>query len=131
MRLLRLARGADLLAGVVAAAKGAGISTAWVQGIGALDGARLAWYDQEAMTYRESGFSGGLEILSLAGNLSLREGELFPHLHLVLSGPDGSPVGGHALPGCKVFVAELALWPHPPLERLADTPSGLWLWPPT
>lgn len=129
MRMARLEAGADLLEGVVAAARGAGAESGWVQGIGALDGACLAWYDQEAREYRERRFAGGLEIVSLAGNLSRREGALFPHIHLVLSGADCGTVGGHALPGCVVFATELAIWSHPPLERREDAASGLWLWP--
>ena len=129
MRLVLLPSGVDLLEGLLAVAAGEGTTTGWVQGIGALDGASLAWYDQEAQTYRESRHEGGLEILSLAGNLSRREGEVFPHIHLLLSRRDGSTVGGHALPGCKVFACELALWPHPEIQRFREEKTGLWLWP--
>lgn len=102
-----------------------------MQGIGALEIASVAWYDQAAGEYLETRLGGGLEILSLAGNVSMREGAAFAHVHLTLSGRDGAALGGHALPGCRVFACELALWPSPAtVVRSPDEGTGLWLWPP-
>jgi uncharacterized protein len=72
-----------------------------------------------------------VEIASGLGNVSLRDGEPFIHLHLVVSGPDGSAVGGHAMEGCRAFVVEAyfrALAGEPP-ERQEAPGMPLKIWP--
>jgi predicted DNA-binding protein with PD1-like motif len=66
-----------------------------VSGIGMLESPSLGYFDTEAKAYGERTFPGRHELLSLAGNISLREGTPFAHLHVVLGNPDYSVFGGH------------------------------------
>ncbi|PZN08738.1 MAG: DUF296 domain-containing protein, partial [Bacillota bacterium] len=49
----RMSRGDEILEHLTAVAREEGILTGWVQLLGAVETARLAFYDQDAKTYRE------------------------------------------------------------------------------
>lgn len=126
----RLEHGADLLDEIVALAERHGIEAGALQGLGALQRARLAYYDQTGKTYGEFALEQPLEITALAGNLSRRDGEHAAHVHLTLAASDGRAFGGHAAPGCVVFACELVVTEllGQPLERVHDEVTGLPLW---
>ncbi len=125
-----LERGEDLLEGLDRAVKELGLQAATLQVIGALEQATVGYFDQETKEYRPIS-TGHVEIASGVGNVSVRDGEPFIHLHVVLSGSDGSALGGHAMPGCRAFVVEAyfrALAGAPPV-RLESPLHGLKIWP--
>ncbi len=90
----------------------------------------VAYYRQDERRYVDMEIKKNVEILSGLGNISLKDGKPFVHLHLVLGQEDGSCVGGHAMPGCVIFAAEAALFALDglPLEREYDPETGLALW---
>jgi predicted DNA-binding protein with PD1-like motif len=103
-----LERGADLLDGLNRAVGELGIEAGTIQVIGALEEGVVGYFDPEAAEYRKIP-TGHVEIASGIGNVSTRDGTPFVHLHLVLSGPDGAAVGGHAMEGCRAYVVEAYL----------------------
>ena len=126
----RLTHGADLLDEIVTLAQRHGIEAGALQGLGALQRARLAYYDQTGKQYAEFAIDRPLEITSLTGNLSRRDGAPASHVHLTLAGHDGHAFGGHAAPGCEIFACELVVTEllGPALERAYDAVTGLPLW---
>ena len=126
----RLTHGGDLLEEIVKVAAEHNMQAAELRAIGALSAARLAYYDQTAHTYGELAFDAPLEIASLMGNISFRDGALFVHAHATLSDHDGACVGGHVYPGCTIFACELILQElvGEPLVREFDEVTGLGLW---
>ena len=126
----RLPHGGDLLAKIAAVADEHGMTTAEVRAIGALSEARLAFYDQETKAYGEFDVDGAVELLGLLGNVSRRDGATAVHAHATLAGHDGACVGGHVVPGCRIFACELILQElvGEPLERGYDAVTGLPLW---
>jgi len=66
-----------------------------IAGIGMLRDVKLAFWDGRG--YIEHHVEGPVELLSLQGNFSLKEGEPFAHCHVVLGHEDGSVVGGHLM----------------------------------
>jgi predicted DNA-binding protein with PD1-like motif len=128
--LVRLPKGADLLNALNAACQARGITKAAVQVIGALERATLGYYLQDERRYISYDLPEHCEVLCGAGNVSLKDGEAFVHLHLTLSKSDGSCLGGHAMEGCPIFAAEALLLPLPgaDLVRGFDEPTGLFLW---
>ena len=120
----RLRHGADLLEEIVALADRHEIE------LGALQRARLAFYDQAGKSYGEFALDRPLEITALAGNLSLRDGARTAHVHLTLAEHGGRAFGGHAAAGCVVFAAELLVVElrGASLERAHDETTGLPLW---
>jgi predicted DNA-binding protein with PD1-like motif len=103
-----LERGEDLLDGLNRAVAELGVEAGTIQVIGALQEAVVGYFDPQAGEYRNIP-TGHVEISSGLGNVSIRDGSPFIHLHLALSGPDGSTVGGHAMEGCRAFVVEAYL----------------------
>jgi predicted DNA-binding protein with PD1-like motif len=80
-------------------------------GIGAVRWARLGYYDQDAGEYLERRLEGGLEVVSLTGNVSLRsDGSFFPHTHVVLSDREMRAFAGHLFEAEVGPTLEIYLW---------------------
>ena len=126
----KLPAGADLYEGLTAFIRREKIRLGRIQGIGATTHAVVAYYNQERKAYENIEFPGGMEILSLSGNVSLRDGLPFLHAHIVLGDSQGRAFGGHLLPGTLVFAFEAVVdeLDGDAIERTPDERSGLWLW---
>jgi hypothetical protein len=101
-------------------------------GIGAVQKATIAYYDQKQIKYRDIMLNEPMEIVSLHGNVSLKDGKPFVHAHVVLGDEKGNVRGGHLLPGgTPVFACELTIdeFDGPELVREFDEITGLALWP--
>lgn len=127
----RLERGDDILEALTRVARDAGVATGWVQLLGAVERAHLAFYDQQDRVYKDLFVEEPCEILHGVGNVSQLEGDLFVHLHLTLGDAQGRAMGGHVLAGTRVFACEYVIWPlkGPELVRYPDEATGLKLWP--
>lgn len=125
----RLERGDDLLEGLERFCREHGVKAGCLMGIGALERAVLGFYVQRDGRYENLTFDRELEIASLTGNLSEKEGQPFVHAHLAVSDEERT-FGGHLMPGCRVFACEftvLAFQGQPPVRK-PDPATGLWLW---
>ena len=71
-----------------------------------------------------------LEISSLIGNISLKDGQPFVHAHVILSNARGKTWGGHLASGTIVFACEYTVEVFGGMEftRLHDEGTGLHLW---
>jgi len=128
----QLERGTDLHNGITRIVQEHGISVGRVTGMGAVQRAILAYYDQKTMTYENIALNGPLEIVSMYGNISTRDGKPFAHVHVVLSDERGNGKGGHLIAGgTPVFACEVTIeeFDGPPLVRGFDERTGLALWP--
>lgn len=125
-----LERGEDLLDGLNRAVAELGMNAGTIQVIGALQEAVVGYFDPEAGEYRDIP-TGHVEISAGLGNVSLKDGTPFIHLHLALSGPEGATVGGHAMAGCRAFVVEgyLRKLGGPPPVREQVPGIALKIWP--
>jgi predicted DNA-binding protein with PD1-like motif len=125
-----LERGENLLEGLNAAVEALGLEAATLQVIGGLERATVGYFDPATKQYLPTS-TGHVEVSAGLGNVSIRDARPFIHLHLVLSAPDGSTVGGHAMEGCRAFVVEAyfrKLDGPPPVRQ--ETPGmGLKVWP--
>jgi uncharacterized protein len=126
----QLPRGADLYDGLTQMVRRENIRFGRIQALGATTHAVLAYYDQQEKQYKPMEFSGGMEILNLHGNVSLRNGEPFIHLHVLLSDCEGRVFGGHVLPGTKLWALEVFIdeYDGEPPVRMNDESTGLFLW---
>ena len=125
-----LARGQDLLEGLNRAVAELGVRAATLQVIGGLEEAVVGYFDPDTAEYRPTR-TGHVEICAGLGNVSIRDGEPFIHLHLVVSGPDGAALGGHAMEGCRAYVVEAYFrkLDGPPPERQQVEGMSLKVWP--
>ena len=108
----KLGHGLDLLEEITAVCERQNIQLGRVEAIGAVKSARIGYYDQEAREYRFLTLDQPFEIISLIGNVSLRDW------------------GGHLAPGTVIFACEIFLeaFDGPCLERAFDDETGLPLW---
>jgi predicted DNA-binding protein with PD1-like motif len=126
----QLASGSDLYEEMTKIVQREDILIGRIQGIGAVTQAKIAYYDQNKSEYINLEFSDGMEIVSLTGNISMRDGKPFIHAHIVLSDREGKTFGGHLLPGTKLFACELFIeeFDGEKLIRTKDGKTGLFLW---
>ncbi|OAA30035.1 DNA-binding protein [Kosmotoga arenicorallina S304] len=66
-----------------------------ISGIGMLRDFELGWFNIQGMRYEKHFFSMPHELLSLQGNIALKDSEVFVHLHASLAGPSHECLGGH------------------------------------
>lgn len=126
----QLPHGVDLLDELTAIVKREDIRMGRLSAIGATMNATVAFYDQNTQTYNPLEFRGGMEILSLTGNISVRDGAPFVHAHIVLGDKEGKAFGGHLMKGTTVYALEVFIEEYEGdwLERKHDPLTGLYLW---
>ncbi len=126
----RLPCGGDLLNSLTDFAREKNIRTGQVQVIGALQRAVIGFYHQDQRKYQSISFDKHLEILSLEGNISLKDGKPFVHAHITLGDEKGNSFGGHLMEGTVVFAGEFIIreFEGRDLSRVYDEETGLALW---
>ena len=126
----RLAHGADLLEELTRIVVERGIRLGRIEAIGAVQRARIGFYDQETRAYLYNDLDYPLEITLLSGNISIKEGQPFVHAHVTLADEAGRAVGGHLAAGTIVFACEFMIqaFEGPVFERRLDETTGLPLW---
>jgi predicted DNA-binding protein with PD1-like motif len=122
--------GADLLDSLTQLVRKENIKCGRIGGIGATTHAVIAYYDQVQKKYLSMDFPGGMEILNLHGNVSIRDGNPFVHVHILLGDPQGKVFGGHLMPGTKLWACEAVIdeFTGEDLSRAEDPRTGLCLW---
>ena len=120
--------GEEAVAGLQGFAREQRLTAGHFTAIGAFSGATLGFFDRAKRTYEEIPVGEQVEVLSLAGNISLKEGAPQVHAHVVVGKRDGTAHGGHLLaahvwPTLEVVLSELP--EH--LQRVPDEETGLAL----
>ena len=126
----KLQHGADLLEEITQTCNRESIRLGRIQAIGAVQRARLAYYNQKSREYRFFTIDQPMEILNLSGNISLKDGEPMVHAHITLADDAGNAYGGHVAPGTVIFACEIVIesFEGPAFEREFDEETGLPLW---
>ncbi len=130
----RLSKGDDLLAALGKICREHDISLGEVQALGAVSRARVGYYHQAEQNYEFLEFPQPLEILSLVGNVSMKDGHPLVHVHVTLADAEGRAFGGHLAEGTTVFACEFLIREFKAdtsLTRRLDQETGLFLWPTT
>ncbi|MGH9409126.1 MAG: PPC domain-containing DNA-binding protein [Vicinamibacterales bacterium] len=100
--------------------------------IGAFSRAVVAYFDWVAKDYRHIPIDEQVEVLSLAGDITLEEGKPKVHAHAVLGKADATAHGGHLIEGHTRPTLEIVITEAPRhLYRRFDAVSGLALIDPT
>ncbi len=126
--LLRGDRGEDLASSITAYCDAAGIRSASVSGIGAVQGVEIGYYNLAAKQYQRRRLEGIFELLSLSGNITSVDGKAFMHAHATLGAPDFSVLGGHLFAAAVAVTGEIFLVETPlALTRKMNDEVGLKL----
>lgn len=113
---------------LLAFAKAQALSAAHFTAIGAFERAVLGYFDWQTKTYRHNRVDQQVEVVSLIGDVALKDGAPKLHMHVVLGTADGSALGGHLLEGHVRPTLEVVLTEAPAhLRRRHDPESGLAL----
>lgn len=106
---IRLDRGENVNETLKAFCKEHEIHCGRIKAIGALENVELGYYDYHADTYTKKVFEQEHELLSMDGNISLMDSEVFVHLHVVLSNKEFQAIGGHMFEGRVAVTVECYL----------------------
>lgn len=127
---VRLERGSDLLRSLNEAAAELRLQAATLQVVGAVEALKVAYYRQDTKEYETHEFDAPHEISGGVGNVSLKEGKSFVHIHVTGSGADGRAVAGHLVEGTRVFLIEAYFrelgGPAPVREQEDDLGLAVW-----
>ena len=94
------------------------IKGGFISGIGALSNVELGYYQLEKKTYLRKTFQeDDYELLSLKGNITLKENAPYVHVHAVLGRKDFSTFGGHLFEATVAVTVELTIVPFGKMPR--------------
>jgi uncharacterized protein len=125
-----LKEGTDLLNGITEYIIKNKIQIGEIRGLGAVTKAVVWYFNQNTKEYENITFDEHLEILSLYGNISIRNYEPISHLHITLGNNKGHAFGGHLAEGTMVFAAEIMIheFEGEKIVRERDEKTGLYVW---
>ena len=101
-KIYGLKAGARVPDDILAIAKTEKISTARVEAIGGVEELRLAYFNRRTKRYEEQDFKEFLEVTGILGNVTLKDGKPFLHIHGTFGRRDLSALAGHVM-SAKVF----------------------------
>ncbi len=123
---IRLDAGDEIVASVLKAARDYRISSGTISGLGAVRSAEIGLFDPADQQYHKTALTQPLEVASLSGNLSTKDGEPYAHLHIVLGDVHGSAFGGHLSAAVVSATAEIFIQIFPDtIERDFSNDIGL------
>jgi len=105
-----------------------GIGYATMTGLGAVSHAAVSYWNARTREYEQHQLSEQLEIVSLVGNVTMKDGAPFTHIHVTLGRHDLSILGGHLNDLMVNPNLEIELRPESAaVERALEEASGLYL----
>jgi uncharacterized protein len=124
----RMEKGEEIMECIKNFCREKGIKNGKVSAIGACDQVILGIFKPEKGIYIKKEFCGDYEIISLTGNISIKENEAFAHIHVSLGDENFHLIGGHLFQAkvsvtCEFFIEEF----NSDIERKYDKETGLML----
>ncbi len=108
------------------------INAGYIQVIGAVSSLKYGFFDQDIKEYIYTtyAYDESLEIVSCSGNVSVKDGKPFCHVHICAADKKGKCVGGHLVAGTSVYAAEVVIQEilGEDLIRELDDTTKLTLW---
>ncbi|MGA9461418.1 MAG: PPC domain-containing DNA-binding protein [Terracidiphilus sp.] len=121
--------GDEILSSLKSVAQAEGLAGSSLKAIGALSDVVLGWFSWETKKYQTVvKLEEQVELISLIGDIALKDGDPQVHAHLVIGRMDGTAHGGHLLsatvrPTCEIVITESPK--H--LQKEIDPESGIAL----
>lgn len=104
--------GDEIMRSLKSVAQSERLAASSFKAIGAFSGAELGWFDWESKKYQTSvKLDEQVELLSLIGDIALKDEKPQVHAHLVIGRRDGTAHGGHLItatvrPTCEILITE-------------------------
>lgn len=126
--LLILRKGELVIEALTRHAKDKGITNASFTGVGAVDQLRCGYYDLQNRSYVMQTYEQLCEVVSLTGNVFLKDGQPFVHAHGVFTNDQNNAFGGHIEEMSVGVTLEVILHKYETtVERTFDDETGLYL----
>lgn len=125
---LRFASGEPVSSTLLGWLAQARIGYATMTGLGAVRSATVSYWNAQTRQYEAHELDEQLEVVSLIGNATLKDGEPFTHIHVTLGRRDLSIIGGHF--NDAVVHPNLEVWLRPETEavhRVLDPACRLYV----
>lgn len=127
--LIRIDRGEQVFSQLEQVAAEKGWQSAQVSGIGAVSQIEIGAYHLEDKIYTKFQFDGIHELINMQGNLSIKDGKPFFHLHGTISDHSLVAKGGHFFSMRSEVLVECVIHPFPHrIEREYVDSLGLAQW---
>ena len=122
----RIDRGEEILVSVKSICEKENIKLASISALGAVDHVIVGLYKVAEKEYVPNTFDGEMEMTSLTGNVTTKDGEVYLHMHADFADGDGNVFGGHLneaiISGtCELFIHTL----NGTVGRKLDEVTGL------
>lgn len=131
---LRLDKGDEIISSLTEVCKKEQINTASVSGIGGCGEIEVGTYMIDKQDYKVQHMTGMFEMISLTGNITLKDNCPFPHVHSLFSYLDENGVsklaGGHLKKAVILLTGEIVINPvtNGAIKRVKDNTSGICIW---
>ena len=126
--LVRLENGEEIRAGLAELMQRYGIGSGFVTGLGAIMDPEMGYYVLDEKRYVTRSLEGEYELVGLTGTLSWFDGDPFPHIHTMLTGPDFLALGGHCFEATASATVEMLVRStRDRVDRSMDERIGLHL----
>ncbi|HWQ21548.1 MAG TPA: PPC domain-containing DNA-binding protein [Clostridia bacterium] len=123
---LRVNRGEEIISCVKAVCEKEQVHFGSISGIGAVDHVVVGLYHVADKRYESNTFDGEVEMTSLLGNATEKDGQVYLHFHAAFAKEDGQVVGGHLNEARVSGTAEIFIHTAPgSIGRKADPVTGL------
>ena len=127
--LLSLQKGDEIFTSINAVIKKENLKFCWLSGIGAFENILLGSYSIEKKGYIKKKFKGEYELTSLVGNVTIKDGKPFIHIHINMSDVECKAYGGHLFSAYITATCEIIiLLSEHYLNRRESSDIGLYLW---
>lgn len=127
--VVRIDKGEEFITKITELCKLENIKLGSISALGATDNVVIGLYDTEEKIYHKTKLSGSMEITSLIGNISTKNGEVYLHCHINVCNKDMQVFGGHLnechiSATCEVVITKI----EGNVDRLEDPVIGLNLY---
>jgi predicted DNA-binding protein with PD1-like motif len=121
-------KGDEVITGLNAFARERRLTACHFTAIGAFSDLTVGFFDWEQKDYAKIPINEQVEVLSLVGDIALKDGQPTVHAHVVVGKTDGTAHGGHLMEAYVRPTLEVILVESPNfLRRTLDPESGLAL----
>jgi predicted DNA-binding protein with PD1-like motif len=126
--IIRLEKGEELVTTLSNFCSLKQINLGSLTGLGAINQVKLGLFDTKKKQYVTRDLTEDMEITSLIGNISLKEGKTSLHIHINVANSDFKVYGGHLYEAhvsatCEIILNEI----NACITRKMDTETGLYL----
>lgn len=123
---LRVDRGEEIVSCVKSVCEKEHVTFGSICGIGAVGHAVFGLYHVAEKSYTSNSFDGELEMTSLIGNATEKDGQVYLHFHATFAKENGQALGGHLNEAVVSGTAEIFIRTAPgTISRKIDPVTGL------